>query len=160
MINLSAQSDKFEFDTRNYIGGSLSLQLGTVILFNITPHYGFYLTPRLSAGAGLSYLYYNNASPAPTQPNTLNIYGGSLFMRFDIFDQLYVHAENELLTYKLGKNGPQILSNNVLIGAGYKQFFSMMTNDNVYLMVLFNLNETQYTPYINPVIRMGVEFHF
>lgn len=162
-VSLFAQEKKHEFETRHYIGGSTGLQFGTVININVAPHYGFYILPRLSAGIGGSYQYYSNASYSP--PMQLNIFGGSIFSRIDIIDQLYLHGEYELLTYKTDMYSPlrqieQIVCNNALIGAGYRQLFSDMDKDCAYIMILFNLNDTFYTPYTNPVLRIGLEFHF
>jgi hypothetical protein len=157
------QKEKREFDTRHYIGGSSGLQFGTVININVAPHYGFYVLPRLSFGIGGSYQYYSNASYSP--PVQINIWGGSLFSRLDIIDQLYIHGEYQVLTYKTDMFSPlrnieQIVSNNALIGAGYRQLFSDMAKDCAYIMILFNLNDTFDTPYTNPVFRIGLEFHF
>jgi hypothetical protein len=160
VIHGSAQRD-FEGEERHYAGGSLGLQFGNVINLSISPHYGYFLTKRLSVGLGFTYQYYDNASSRLS----LHIYGGSAFARFDIIDQLYLHAEYEMLTYKTDLFSPvrdmeQIFSENALLGAGYRQFISSFTKSNAYIMLLYNFNETQYTPYMNPVIRMGVEFFF
>lgn len=160
---LSAQNESSEFDTRHYAGGSFGLQFGTISNIHVAPYYGFYFFKRLSGGVGFTYQYYNNSFYVPSI--NLNIIGGSFFGRFDIFDQLYLHGEYEMLTYKtdifnLTGKVENIISENLLVGAGYRQLFSDFTNDNAYIMLLFNLNETQYTPYANPVIRIGLEFHF
>lgn len=159
---LQAQKIDRQFN-KHYIGGDLSIQIGTIINLNIAPHYGYYFMPKISAGLGVNYQYYNNALYSP--PLEMNIFGGRIFARYDIIDWLFIHAENEILTYKTNMFHPlrkmeQIVSNNVLAGAGYRQLFSAFDKDNAYIMLLYNFNETIYTPYSNPVIRIGIEFHF
>jgi hypothetical protein len=161
--NIKAQSDGFEFDSRHYLGGNIGLQFGTVIHLNFSPHYGFYFTERFSSGIGLSYQYYNSAMYSP--PLTLHIAGGNVFSRFDILDVLYLHVENEMLTYETDMFSPirtveQIYSYNLFGGAGYRILFGHNSKDCTYIMLLYNFNETKYTPYTNPVIRFGIELHF
>ncbi len=161
IYNVYSQDEKIEFDTRYYIGGEIGFQIGTIIFLNVSPHIGYYLIPRLSIGSCFTYQYLNNAATM----QTLNIFGGSIFLRYDILDRLYLHAENEVLNYKtdmFSNTGKveHIVSNNILIGGGYRQFFSGTGKNCFYVMILYNLNETIYTPYGNPVIRAGIEFHF
>jgi hypothetical protein len=44
---------------------------------------------------------------------------------------------------------------NVLAGVGYRQ--RIFGRSAITLTVLWNFNETQYTLYSNPIIRMGVD---
>ena len=83
------QESKYDFDTRHYVGGYFGLHFGSVLNINVSPSYGFYVLPRLSIGVGGSYQYYSNTLNVP--PTQLNIFGGSVFSRFDIIDALYVH---------------------------------------------------------------------
>ena len=164
IVQPQEQSDtNFSDDNSHYLGGNIGLQFGTVIHLNFSPHYGYYFTERFSAGVGLTYQYYNNAGYSP--PLILNISGGNVFARFDVFDILYLHVENEILTYKTDMFSPirtieQIYSYNLLGGAGYRVLFGQNSKDCTYIMLLYNFNETTFTPYVNPVIRFGIELHF
>jgi hypothetical protein len=164
MFNFTfAQKEKVKLNDRHYIGGSLGLQFGSVVNININPHYGFYIANRFSAGLGGSYQYYKNSFYNP--PFKLNIYGGSAFCRFDIIDELFLQAEYELLYYETDIYSPmrqneKIYAEGVLGGLGYRQFVSSESFNNVYIMLLYNFNETQFTPYSNPVLRFGLEFYF
>ncbi len=160
-----AQKEKQTFYERHYIGGSLSLQFGDYNVFQIAPHYGYYLTHRLSGGIGGTYQRYKSGRNIPGNTINLNIYGGSIFLRYDIIEEVYVQAENETLFYRTDNFSPvrsmeNIISNNILGGIAYRQFFSDDSKDNVYIMLLYNFNETIYTPYGNPLLRMGLEIHF
>lgn len=159
-VNLFSQEDDYE---KHYVGGQIGMQFGTVINLSVSPHYGHYIFPFVSVGAGLSYQYFSDAFYSP--PLKLSIFGGRVFARIDPIDAVFIHAEYELLTYKTDIFSPvrdmeQIISENVLVGGGYRQMFSDMSKDCMYIMLLYNLNETIYTPYSNPVIRLGVELHF
>ncbi|MBK7029794.1 MAG: hypothetical protein IPH45_11505 [Bacteroidales bacterium] len=48
--------------------------------------------------------------------------------------------------------------NSVLVGAGYREPIS--SNGYMYLLLLWNLNETIDSPYTNPIIRAGFSIGF
>jgi len=161
-INTFGQTvqDKTE---KHYLGGSLGLQFGTITNINVAPHYGYYLAKNLSVGLGGTYQYFHDTRYI--QDLKLHIYGGRLFARFDILNVAFIHAEYEILAYKTDiysqiREMEMIFSENTLFGAGYRQTFQQNSKSAGYIMLLFNANETIYTPYTNPVIRMGFEFHF
>lgn len=165
LFSAFAQKEKQSFYERHYIGGDLSLQFGNYTTIQIAPHYGYYLTQRLSAGIGGTYHKYKTSKNTPGYQINLNIYGGKIFLRYDIIEALYIQAENELLFYKTDmysstREMENITSHNILGGIAYRQFLSAESKDNAYIMLLYNFNETIYTPYGNPLLRMGIEIHF
>jgi len=82
-----------------YYGGYLNLSIGSYTVIGATPLVGYKFTPKFSVGGQLSYEYvadkrYNN------DYKTSN-YGLSIFSRYRVVPQLYVHAEFSEMNYKL-----------------------------------------------------------
>lgn len=147
------------FADRLFFGGGLGLQFGTATYIEIAPIVGYKLTERLSAGIGLKYIYYKFKYNS-TQSYSTNIYGGGPFVRFNVIEGLFLHAEYEILNLEV----PDInyrkyirkYITSVFLGGGYRQMIG--NNSSLDLLVLYNVNASMYTPYPNPVIRVGFNF--
>jgi hypothetical protein len=162
MILQTNAQENSDFD-RNYIGGTLGLQFGTYTGIQSSLHYGFHITEKFSIGIGGVYQFFRTKSYGFDE--RITIFGGNAFARFDIIEALFLHGEYEMLSYETDMFSPtremeNIFAEGVLLGAGYRQFFSIYSNSNVYMMILYNFNQTIYTPYFNPVFRMGMEIYF
>lgn len=140
---------------RIYYGGSLGLQFGSITSVNIAPNIGYKLTPRLSAGIGITYIYAKDNRYANSY--SINYYGGSIFSRLKITDNIFAHAEYEALTLKAENQftGDVVKTSvpNLYIGGGYRQ--AIGTNSSFNILILYNVNESRYSPYSNPIIRLG-----
>lgn len=172
---------------RIFTGGSLGLQLGNwFTLVDVSPVAGYYITPRFAVGTGFTYKYYKQKDlyyitlingEVRTYDHVANIYGGSLFFRYyfssesiQFFNNLFAHTEYEYLNYNyhdysLNENYSEVVKtkrtrdiSSYFVGAGLRQFVSQ--NSFLYLLVLWNLNETIYSPYDNPIIRVGINVGF
>jgi hypothetical protein len=143
------------FTERIFFGGNFGLQFGTITFIDISPLVGYLLTDRLSAGTGITYMYYREKF-AGFQEFSTSIYGGRLFARYLILKNLFAHTEYEVLNLEAFDLGRRVNVTSVLVGGGYRQ----QLGGNVYLnlLALWNINETAYSPYRNPIIRMGVAF--
>lgn len=163
VMNLKSQSFKNEYGERFYVGGGFGIQIGTYSSFSASPHFGHYLFDKASVGVGLNYqLFRENIFGTVS---FLNIYGARLFARYEPFEKIFAQAEYELMTYRTDEFSATreietIIANGLLLGAGYRQFFGHSTSSNTYIMLLYNVNHTIYTPYSNPVFRVGLEFYF
>lgn len=144
-----------------FTGGGLGIQFGTITLIDVSPHFGYYVTDRLSAAIGGTFAYYRDKRYSPTLEETM--YGARAFARFDIIKELFIHAELEALNLEYNNS----INNNSLnlkrdwfisplVGAAFRQNLSDYTS--YYLMVLWNFNENLYYPYSNPLIRVGIDF--
>jgi len=149
------------FGDRLVFGGNFGLQFGDVTIVEISPNVGYLLEDWWLAGVGAKYIYikynYDNFNYKS------NVYGGSVFNQFYILQSLIAHAELEVLnldTYNdiLDEVGDRTTITNFYVGggarlpAGGNSFFS--------ILVLWNLNETRYSPYSNPLIRIGLGIGF
>ncbi len=149
------KSDKIPFKDRIYFGGNLGLQFGTQTYIDISPLAGYKFTETVSAGAGITYIYYKYKDSYYTY--STSIYGGRIFGRYLFTNNLFAHAEVELLNMELyDLNINDYYRKNIIspfVGGGYIQRFS--NNAGLYLLLLFNLNDSAESPYTNPIIRIG-----
>ena len=143
------------FWKRTYWGGNLGLQFGTYTYIEVAPVGAYKITEKLHAGLGITYSYLQDKSVTPAYSS--NMYGASVFSRYFIWRDLCAHAEYEYLNrevydYMLNEE-VRVNLNNVLLGGGYRQWLG----DRAFatILVLFNLNESYYSPYSNPIIEIG-----
>ena len=149
--------NKFSTD-RIFIGGDIGLQFGTNTFIQIAPLIGYHLTDEFSAGISTKYIYYSIKDTYYNKSYSTNIYGGGIFTRYNILDDVFLHAEYEGLSmevpYTPYQNRRRIVSG-LFIGGGYRQWFGQ--NSSLNLMLLYNVIEDKYSPYQNPIIRIGFD---
>jgi hypothetical protein len=157
------QNTNSSFWDRTFFGGNLGLQFGTITIIDISPLGGYKVTDNFAAGLGLTYIYYNDKRFADDFSTA--VYGGRVFgqLKLPMVENLFAHAEYELLNYDLMVYDPygyldkiRVTANNVLLGAGYRQ--PIGENASIDLLLLYNLNENENSLYSNPILRMGVSF--
>lgn len=164
---------------RIYVGGNVGLQFGTITDIEVSPHVGYNITPRWSAGVGVTYEYYNKKMTYyygfPNPPIETHIYGYNLFTRlaliqdmgkfFGIGNGISIIGQGEFEQLSLERKHFDYLSNNldgrfwiesVLVGGGIKQ--AIGRRSSIYLLVMWNLNETTNSPYSNPIFKFGFDF--
>ena len=157
----NAQNDELNLRERLYFGGNFGLQLGSVTMIDLSPLVGYKFTEKFSAGVGITYKYFNDSRHNPSI--STNIYGGSIFSRYFILDNVFAHAEFENTNLEtkfdvlnMHPNQDRFWIQSVFIGAGYIQRFN--ENSGAYILLLWNLNESSNSIYQNPVIRVGFTF--
>ncbi|MFZ6663919.1 hypothetical protein [Peijinzhouia sedimentorum] len=146
---------------RIYGGGNFSLGFGNITFVDISPLAGYMITPQFSAGLGATYQYlrYNNFD------QSANVYGGRIFMRHNIMQRFFAHAEYESMSVEY----PQYDDNlnvvvrrewvpGLLVGGGIFNGFGERGGMN--LTVLYNLvHDNIRSPYGSPlIIRAGFIF--
>ena len=183
VLKLGAQEipvKKTALESSFFMGGNVGLVLGDVTIVEVSPHVGYYITPRWAIAVGLKYHYYkeNQRTYAglSTGGYSSNIYGGQFFTTYEIIRDMGVYrkefrktgffaqAEYELLSMKdrmIKENSTdnnRILSKNYFAGLGMRQWFG--TYKSVYLLMLYNFNYNQNTsPYdSNLIVRVGINF--
>jgi len=139
-------------------GGGLGLSIGNPTYIDISPIVGYRINEKVTAGIGLNYQYYSY-----DYGNYLfatNIYGGSVFGRYYFKKDLFAHGEVEYLNLASYNNPEKRIGvESVLVGGGYMQHFS--AHSGLVAMVLYNLTQTDYSPYASPlIIRLGVNIGF
>lgn len=152
------QPDKSFFD-KIYLGGNLGLQFGNRTIIDISPLAGYKITDELSAGVGVVYQYYGfrytDANNQLIKFNT-SIYGGKLFGRYYFMENVFGHAEYEVLNLETFDLYSRINVTNILVGGGMLRHIGGRMY--ISLMGLWNLNQSAYSPYNNPILRGGIIF--
>lgn len=126
----------------------------------IAPIVGYKITPDFHVGTRITYIY--NSYKVYTGPTTekrinLNHYGASLFARYIFFKFLFAHVEYEALNfdyydYTIGQHDRRWV-NSLFVGGGLYQ--KVGGRGFMTFAVLFNLLDNQYSPYSNPIFRIG-----
>jgi hypothetical protein len=171
------ENNKPSFKERLVFGGDFGLQIGNYTQIEVSPIVGYRFTPRLTAGVGGTYKYYQEKGYWDTIYFNFNtsIYGGNIWTSYMLIRNL-----NDLLSYGgktsisvLGEfemlslerkyfdspdfpNKGRFLLPGFLIGGTIRQYIGQRSSFTI--TVLWNLNETARTPYTNPIIRMGFMF--
>ena len=159
MPSIKAQ-EGMDDSKRVYFGGSFGAQFGSETVIEISPLVGYRVTNNFSVGIGLTYMYYSFTDPYSGINYNTNIYGGRLFAKDYVFRNLFVYAEYEVLNleepnaYTLEPQ--RVTTNNPLVGAGISQPIGRNAYFNI--MILFDINPDVYSPYSNPIFRIGFTF--
>lgn len=139
------------FGQRIYYGGNLGLSFGTQTVIDINPIVGYRINPKLSAGIGVKYQYYKYKTIGYTFET--NTYGGSVFARYNVYNGLFAYTEYEMINLETFDTRKRTDVYSWFVGAGYAQPIGSRASMNI--MILYNLTETRYTPYTNPIFRVG-----
>lgn len=140
-------------------GGSLGAQFGDVTFIEVAPVASYRVTEKFHAGLGLTYQYYK-VNYSGMDDYSSSAYGGSIFLRYFIWRDLFAHAEyaplyiTNFYDYMMPVPGyNNVWAQDLFIGGGYRQWIGQKAFMS--FMILWNVNETYYSPYSNPVIRIG-----
>lgn len=145
-------TSKPSFTNKLFVGGNLGLSFGSITYVGINPLVGYKFTPRFHAGVSGTYQYREFRPFGRTEKVSFNNYGASVFGRVLVYENFFVYAEQEALHGKWEYNRDAYFISSSFVGGGYLQEFG---NAFISLMVLFNLNDSELSPYTNPVIRMN-----
>ena len=153
---------------RLFFGGNFGLQFGTITDIQVSPIIGLWLLPRVAIAVGPNYRFYKDPY------DRTNIYGVKSYMQFVLVRNLnsflplgantgiFLHLEDELLSLESAfwKYPPyasdRFYINTILAGGGISQQIGRRASLN--FMVLWALNESAYSFYGNPEIRVSFTF--
>ncbi len=165
LLNVSVQAQTgFSWD-RVVLGGNFGAGFSSrESSVAVSPTIGYRINERLTAGVGAIYQYYQYKDPAQKIDFNFNNYGGKVFGNYMLPPFLIAHSEYELLDLEYIYINPVNATldsrrrtvGSWFVGGGYRQMFGSNSNSSFDIMVLFNLTETAYTPYSNPIIRFGI----
>lgn len=148
---------KERFIDRLFTGGNLGAQFGTITFVDVSPLVGYRITDKISAGVGATYQYYHYKDKY--YDFETNVYGGRVFGRYLFTDFLFGHAEYEYLNLEaFDFKRRRVDVGSLLAGGGYIQRIGK--NSAIIAMILYNFTESVYTPYSNPIIRVGFNVGF
>ncbi|HRH68530.1 MAG: hypothetical protein JNL43_02485 [Flavobacteriales bacterium] len=159
----NSRKDPRPLQDRLYFGGGVSLMFGTVTNLGIAPLVGYKIDQKgkLSSGIGLNYYYYkdNRYSPSYESSN----YGWSVFSRYRVIPQAFLHAEYNSQSYELyspfGETTQREWVPFLLVGGGYSQHLG--GNSYLTFQILWDLIQDLRSPYgAQPFFSVGVGVGF
>jgi hypothetical protein len=175
----SSRDEKKGFDPdRLVFGGGLSATFGDVTNVGISPVIGYRITDKFSAGIGIGYQYtrYKNflVNPSTYQYENLkiNIFTPSVWARYLVFDNFFVHGEYEqnFVSYNDYRNStstPGAVEGYTAhlsvpaapVGVGYRQ--PITDRSSLLMMALYDVLQNDYSPYGKQVFfRFGFNVGF
>jgi hypothetical protein len=168
--NKETEKPKRKLDKWTF-GGNFWMTFGTNSYVEVSPIVMYKATPKLMVGPGFTYYYqkskYYNYETSSYGPRVLATY--TLFsnlhelININIGD-IIIHSEYEYLNLEkiyplLGggsiKDGRTWVSS-YLLGGGI--FQPIGNRGGISIVILYNFIESEFTPYTNPVVRVGFYF--
>lgn len=153
---------------RWYYGGNVGLSFwNNYFYLGIYPLVGYKITPKFSIGGKLGYAYIND-NRSSFGSTTSHNYGGSIFTRYRVIPQIYLHGEfvyfsYERFTYNLASSqfeSSRVWAPFLLLGGGFSQMVS--PNVWVFVEVLFDVLNDNNSPYEewDPFVSFGAGVGF
>lgn len=151
------------FKDKLYYGGNVALQFGSsaggnYTFIEVSPLVGYRVTEKYSVGVGVNNVYYSNLY------GSFYVYGGRVFNRYLITDNIFAHAEYLNLNFPVHLSGRKWYPR-ALLGAGYR--YQIGGNVSLYAIALYDLLYPTYStstagyPYGSPWdIRIGFGIGF
>ena len=166
------EEDPFDRKGKFFLIPELWMSFGSRSYVELAPMLGYHVNHRFSLGMGPHYIYQSQRS-TPYLPYAYHThsYGMKAFLRYalitraedflpiKLFSELFAHAEYEGLSFERAfYMAPNLekerrLYQGLLLGGGLSQ--NLGPYNSIYFMVLWDLNESIYSPYTNPVFRIG-----
>lgn len=174
--SLTAQEEVPSRKGKFFFIPELWLSFGTRTYIEVAPMVGYYINNRLAVGLGPHYIYQSQRAYPPYPGYDTHAYGLKGFVRFSIitnaeqflpiklFSDLFAHVEYEGLSLEKSIYIPpytedgRFIYQGLLVGGGFSQRVGMY--NSVSFMVLWDVNETTYSPYSNPIFRIGFNAFF
>lgn len=143
------------FDSKRLVpGGNFAFNFGNPSFVDVSPSIGYLFTDQLLGGIGATYTYLKSNG------FSFSFYGGRVFGRHKLFDNVFANAEMDFLNVPdnllgNGRDGERRWLVSPLIGAGYVIPFG--SRGGLQATLLYNLNYQQlYSPYSSGLIwRIG-----
>lgn len=140
-----------------FTGGNVGAQFGTITFAEISPLIGYKITDKIAAGVGVTYQYYHYKDQYFDLET--NVYGARVFGRYLFNSYLFGYAEEEYLNLEaFDFQRRRVDVDSFLAGGGYMQPIGQ--NSAAVIMILYNFTPSVYTPYSNPIIRIGFNIGF
>ncbi len=142
--------------TGGMVGGGFSTNSS---YFEVAPIIGYKATPKFYTGTRLTYIYQSYKSSYSGMRYNLHIYGGSLFARYILYKSLFAQTEYEILSVPVYPfEGSRRSVNSLFVGGGFMQQIGRTGFSTI--SILYNILDNEYSPYSNPLIRIGFGFGF
>jgi len=157
------ETEGSDWKDRVYFGGNLGLQFGTITNVEVSPLVGYRVTDKFSAGLGVTYIYYK-IEYSNGQEFETDIYGGRIFARRNLTEQIFLYGEFESLNLEFFNTSDLTVTREwvpgLFLGGGY--FMPLGRNAGFSAMALYNvIYDDLKSPYNSPlIIRVGFTVGF
>ncbi len=177
IARMSAQPETPDRKGKFYLVPEVWLSFGTRSYVEVAPLVAYHITHRLSAGIGPHYIYQSQKeTPFLPYAYRTHLFGAKGFARFSVitdaerflpvnlFSELFLHAEYEAISlekaYFYAPNYPgegRFIYQGFLVGGGLAQRVGAM--NSISFMILWDLNESNRSPYSNPILRFAFNLY-
>ncbi len=149
-LDQEVAKERSSWKDKVFVGGGLGLSFGAQTYINVAPQIGLKLDEHWMLGTGAQYTYYNDK----VFNYSTSSFGGSLFGRFFPLKNIFGQVELEVLNGRWDPFRPESFNaTSAFVGGGY---FQGEGRFGVFILVLYNLNYSVYSPYTDPLVfRMG-----
>ena len=142
------------------IGGIFGATFGDVIYIDLSPIVAYRFTDHIQSGVGFIYQYYNYRG-YPEPYNQASLFGGRVFNRVFVWDQLYLHLEYLIQNgevYYYDQIAARVVEsrgtfNTVFVGGGYN--VPIGQNSFMSVQLLVNVNTNYAYPKRLPLFSVG-----
>lgn len=152
------------------------LSFGSSTYIEVAPLLGYHALERLIVGAGPHYAY-RSVKVSPTNPYSYQTHAFGLkgfarfviitnaeqFLPINLLSDIFVHAEYEGTSleqnvYLQPTDQGRFIYHGIFLGGGFNQRIGMY--NSVSFTVLWDVNQSFYSPYSNPIFRVGFNSYF
>ncbi len=160
MQSISAQ-DFNTFRDRINIGGGFGLSFGSYTYIQVSPVISYAVSSNFYLGLGLDYTYYKDSRYSYSYVYEGSIWAPKIFARYFIGD-FFAQAEIQKYYYKNVYNSlnpsEMISETHYYAGGGYRSWVG--ANSFMYVMVLFDLQRSDFAFGNNPQVQIGFSHGF
>ncbi len=159
------------FKTENiFVGGSLGGGFASGAgMFQVSPIVGYSFTERFQSAMKVSYTYLYGKDPFTLQRYADHVIATSLINRYVVYNGVFLQVEPEVMnrnaySYERNSLGVEELVSkrinvfNLYVGGG--AYLNFSGNTGGFILLLYNLNQTENSFYSNPHIQAGFTVGF
>jgi hypothetical protein len=147
---------------RLFYGGNVGLSFGDVDYVDVSPYLGMDFGHNVFGGVGVLYRYRDDSRYDPDL--TTSDYGASLFVRYRLTPQLFLHGEYNWTNFEYPLlDGSTVRDDygGVLLGGGFAHALGGRTAFIVSVLYDVTWSDDEPTPYDNPwVVSAGISVGF
>ncbi|MFI5151545.1 MAG: hypothetical protein ACHQRM_17595 [Bacteroidia bacterium] len=143
-----------------YFGGNIGLDFPyNGFYVETSPFIGYKVSDKFSAGVSITYIHYDFKFPFPYGEVRNEIYGGGVFGRYLIMENIFLQAETKFIN-GYWQDGERSSIYPVLVGVGYRSRIG--SRGSTFISALYDLNyDALHSPYPYPwIFNFGFGYGF
>jgi len=157
-FSISAKAQDFNsFTSKLSFGGDMGMSFGAYTYINVSPIMYYSATDDFVIGLGIDYMYFKD-SQNPMYTYESSVWSPRLLARYFLGENIFLHAEIMQMYYKdvYGQTlqpDAWISDTRYYAGGGYRTWFGPSSYS--FVMLLFDLERSEFNFGINPQIQIG-----